>query len=82
MKRICVSFSTIFGVVPDEISECQPDTAPQAMVMNRNGNTLPAHAGPVPSMNFVTAAICMSGRTTMMASASSSMVPIFRKVDR
>ena len=41
MKRIWLSFSIIFGVVPEAISACQPDTAPQAMVMNRNGNRLP-----------------------------------------
>ncbi len=55
MKRIWFSFSIIFGVVPDEISECQPLTAPQAMVMNRNGNRPPAQTGPEPSMNRVTA---------------------------
>ena len=38
--------------------------------------------GPVPSMNFVTCAICSSGRTMMMPMASRRMVPIFRKVDR
>ena len=26
------------GVVPEEISAWKPDTAPQAMVINRNGN--------------------------------------------
>ncbi len=82
MKRIWLSFSIIFGVVPDAISACQPDTEPQAMVMNRNGNRLPAQTGPVPSMNFVTAAICRSGRTIMMPTASSRMVPTLRKVDR
>ena len=82
MSGICRSFSIIFGVVPEAISECQPDTAPHAMVMNRNGNRLPAHTGPVPSMNLVTAGISRFGRTTMIARASSTMVPIFMKVDR
>ena len=82
MKRIWPSFSIIFGVVPEAISACQPDTAPQAMVMNRNGNRLPAQTGPVPSTNLVTAGICRSGRTIMMPIASSRMVPILRKVDR
>ena len=69
-------------MVPEEISACQPETAPQAMVMNRNGNRLPAQTGPVPSTNFVIAGICRSGRTTMMATASSRTVPTFMKVDR
>ena len=31
----------IFGVVPDDTMACMPDSAPQAMVMNRNGNRAP-----------------------------------------
>ncbi len=82
MKRIWPSFSIIFGVVPDAISACQPDTAPQAMVMKRNGNKLPAQTGPVPSTKRVTAAISRSGRTMIMPIASSVMVPILRNVER
>ena len=82
MKRIWFSFSIIFGVVPDEISECQPLTAPQAMVMKRNGKRLPDQTGPVPSMNFVTAGISRSGRTMTMPIASRRIVPTFRKVER
>ena len=82
MKRTWVSFSSIFGVVPDEISAWKPDTAPQAMVMKRNGNRLPDQTGPVPSMNLVTAGIFNSGWTRMMPTASSAMVPTLRKVDR
>src|SRR6516162_7803293 len=63
MNAIWRSFSIIFGVVPEAMSECHPETAPQAIVMNRNGNTLPAQTGPLPSMNLVTAGICRSGRT-------------------
>ena len=48
--RIWFSFSIIFGVVPDETSEWKPETAPQAMVMNRKGNNWPLNTGPVPSM--------------------------------
>src|SRR6266508_1601279 len=81
MKAIWRSFSIIFGVVPEAMSECHPETAPQAMVMNRNGNTLPAQTGPLPSMNLVTAGICRSGRTMMMPTASNAMVPILRKVE-
>ncbi|MNZ92252.1 hypothetical protein D3C78_1112720 [compost metagenome] len=71
-----------FGVVPEEISAWKPDTAPQAMVMNRNGNRLPFHTGPVPSVNWVSAGIFSSGMTITMPMASATMVPIFRKVDR
>lgn len=41
------------------------DTAPQAMVMNKNGNRLPDHTGPLPSMNLVVAGICSVGATMM-----------------
>src|SRR5450756_2834438 len=63
MKRAWLSFSSIFGVVPDAMRAWKPDTEPQAMVMKRNGNRLPAHTGPVPSMNLVTAGIFKSGWT-------------------
>ncbi|CRH73648.1 Uncharacterised protein [Chlamydia trachomatis] len=49
--RACDSRSIILGVVPEETSAWNPDTAPQAIVMNRNGNKLPENTGPVPSMN-------------------------------
>jgi hypothetical protein len=38
------------GVVPDEISAWKPETAPQAMVMNRKGNRLPENRS-LPSIN-------------------------------
>ena len=76
------SLSSILGVVPDEISAWKPDTAPQAMVMNRNGNRLPDQTGPLPSMKRVSAGICRSGIANTIATASSAMVPIFRNVDR
>ena len=82
MKRACVSFSSIFGVVPEAISAWKPDTAPQAIVMNRNGKMPPDQTGPVPSTNFVTAGMRRSGATTRMPIASARMVPILRKVDR
>ena len=64
MKRACDSFSIILGVVPDEISEWKPDTAPQAMVMNRNGNSWPENTGPLPSRKRVVAGIASVGATT------------------
>ncbi len=36
--RIWDSLETIFGVVPEEISEWNPEIAPQAIVMKQNGN--------------------------------------------
>lgn len=70
-------------MVPDEISEWKPDSAPQAMVMNRNGNSEPANTGPEPlSANFDTAGASMIGRASRMPTASSAMVPTFMNVDR
>ncbi|MOA55348.1 hypothetical protein D3C78_1791270 [compost metagenome] len=71
-----------FGVVPDAISAWKPETAPQAMVMNRNGNTEPFHTGPVPSINWVIAGIFSSGLRITMPIASPTITPIFRKVAR
>ena len=48
MKRASVSFHSIFGVVPDETSEWKPEIAPQAMVTNRKGKSLPLMMGPPP----------------------------------
>ena len=82
MKRMLRSLSSILGVVPDEISAWKPETAPQAIVMNRNGNRLPAKTGPLPSMNFVNGGIFSSGATIRMPIARPRIVPILRKVDR
>ena len=39
-----------------------PDNAPQAIVMNTNGKSLPANTGPVPSIaKSVTASFCSTG---------------------
>ena len=83
MKRTCGSFSIIFGVVPEAISAWKPDSAPQAMMMNTNGNREPANTGPSPlEANGVTASFCITGSVTRMPTASSTIVPIFMKVDR
>ena len=78
----CISFSSNLGVVPEEISAWKPDTAPHAMVMNKNGNKEPDHTGPVPSTNWVMAGIFKSGATIKIPMAKPTMVPIFKKVDR
>ena len=81
--RTWVSFSTILGLVPEETMACMPDRAPQAMVMNRKGNRVPAKTGPaVLKANSVTADISTRGRTMMMPRARIVMVPTFMKVDR
>ena len=77
-----VSLSIIFGVVPDAISEWNPETAPQAIVMQTKGNTGPAKTRPVPSMKRVSAGICSVGWITITATASAATVPNFRKVLR
>ena len=82
MKRASLSRVSIFGVVPDATSAWKPLMAPQAMVMNAKGKSLPAKTGPVPSTNCVIAGIRSGGSTTRMPSASSRMVPIFMKVER
>ncbi len=77
------SLASSFGVVPDAISAWKPDTAPHAMVMNRNGNMPPFHTGPSPlAANCVSAGIFSSGITISMPMASATIVPIFRNVDR
>ena len=80
---VWLSFSSSFGVVPDAISAWNPESAPQAMVMNRNGNSEPAKAGPSPlEANGVTAGMFRAGRATRIPMASSAMVPTFMNVDR
>jgi hypothetical protein len=64
MKRMWDSFSIIFGVVPDEISEWNPETAPHAIVMNKNGKSAPEKTGPVPSRKRVVRGIASAGATT------------------
>ena len=70
-------------MVPEEISEWNPDSAPQAMVMNRNGNSEPAKTGPSPRVaNWETAGASMIGRANRIPTASRAMVPTFMNVER
>ena len=55
-----------------------PDTAPQAIVINKNGNKFPENTGPVPSINFETAGICKSGATIKIPIANPTIVPTFK----
>ena len=72
----------IFGVVPVPIVAWKPESAPQAMVMKRNGITGPPMIGPPPWMNSVMAGMWNVGITKAMPMASAPIVPIFRKVER
>ena len=75
--------ATILGVVPEAMRAWNPDNAPQAIVMNTNGKSLPANTGPVPSIaKSVTASFCSTGRAITSPTASSTMTPIFMNVDR
>ena len=78
----CDSWAIIFGVVPDDTSEWKPEMAPQAIVMNRNGNRGPGMIGPPPAMNPVTAGMCRSGARMITPIASSPMTPSFMNVER
>ena len=80
--RAWVSADSNFGVVPEEISEWNPEIAPQAMVMKQNGKILPAKIGPVPSVNRVSGGSSISGRTARMPTASAKIVPSFTNVLR
>ena len=69
--------------MPEEISEWNPDSAPQAMVMNRNGNSEPANTGPSPRVAKCEIAGRLHDRVRkQMPTASSAMVPTFMNVDR
>ena len=72
------SLAIIFGVVPEPMMAWKPDSAPQAMVMNRNGNAAPGITGPPPEMYGVNAGICSAGLMNTMPTASAAMVPILR----
>ena len=80
--RISRSLANNFGVVPEAISAWKPEIAPQAMVINTNGNSLPPNIGPVPSVNCVSAGMCIYGCKIKMATASKVTVPNFTKVDK
>ena len=70
-------------MVPEAIREWKPDSAPQAMMMNTNGNSEPAKTGPWPlEANSVTRSFWSTGSVNRIPSASSAMVPIFMKVER
>jgi hypothetical protein len=83
MSRTWRSFWIIFGVVPEAISAWNPDSAPQAIVMNRNGKREPANTGPFPCRaKAVIGSACRTGAVTSTATASNAITPTFMNVDR
>ncbi len=51
--------------------------------MNTNGNSEPANTGPVPVIaKSVMASVCSVGQASRIDAASSTMTPIFMKLDR
>ena len=80
--RISRSLFTSFGVVPDDTKAWKPEIAPQAMVINKNGNIEPANTGPVPSINCVNAGSFISGIAKIIPTAKPAITPIFKKVDK
>src|SRR2546421_12449123 len=75
--------SIIFGVVPDATSEWNPEIAPHAMVMNANGNSLPANTGPSPSVaNGVSAGIRSGGGIIQRATAGTQSRVRFTQGER
>ena len=57
-----------------------PESAPQAMVMNRTGTAPGEHRAGAVDANSVTAGICSIGAAITMPTASSTMVPSFMNV--
>ena len=83
IMRASVSRVIIFGVVPDATSEWKPEMAPHAIVMNANGNSLPANTGPSPAVaKGVSAGMRSGGRMIRIATPSTRTVVIFRNVER
>jgi hypothetical protein len=82
MNRASVSRCSSFGVVPDEISAWNPDTEPQAIVMNANGKSFPAKTGPVPLVNCVSAGICSGGSTSTTPAIRATTTPILTNAER
>ncbi len=67
--RVSGSRRINFGVVPLEIREWNPLTAPQAMVINAKGKMVPANTGPLPSAKRVSGGMCREGRSATMPTA-------------
>src|SRR5437773_10298426 len=83
MRRASRSFASIFGVVPEAMNEWNPENAPQAIVMNAKGNSLPASTGPSHRVeNGVRAGILSGGRRRRMGTARNKTVDNLRNVDR
>ena len=80
--RMSLSRSTIFDVVPVDTRAWKPEMAPQAMVMNTNGNSGPGITGPPPPMYCENAGACSFGFRIITPMTRKAMVPIFMNVLR
>ena len=68
---------------PEETAPWKPESAPQAMVMNRNGKRLPEKVGPFDWLaSMLIPGMLTCGFETAMPTTSSANVPIFINVDR
>ena len=72
-----VSLSSCLEVVPEDTREWKPEMAPQAMVVNRTGNT-----GVVDSALWNTGMLLMEGWPTMTATTARASMAYSRKEDR
>src|SRR6202165_2627348 len=78
--RVSGSRRINLGVVPLEIREWNPLTAPQAMVINAKGKIVPANTGPLPSAKRVRGGIFRDGGGARLPTANGEIVPRFPKV--
>src|SRR3989442_15172523 len=77
--RASLSRSIILGVVPEATSAWNPEIAPQAIVMNANGNSFPAKTGPSPSVaKGVSAGMRSGGGSTGHGTPSHGPGAVFR----
>src|SRR5262245_54193286 len=80
--RMSDSLFTIFDVVPDATMAWKPEMAPQAIVMNRYGNSEPRMIGPPPLMYWENAGASSLGFRIITPMTRSPMTPIFMNVLR
>ena len=71
------SLSSCLAVVPEETREWKPEIAPQAMVVNRTGNT-----GVVHSADCSTGMLSMEGCAITTAITARASMAYSRKEDR
>ncbi|MNP42935.1 hypothetical protein D3C76_1367280 [compost metagenome] len=75
-----VQRSSIFGVVPEPTKAWKPEIAPQAIVIEMNGQTGPAITGPPPLINSVIAGNGIEGLMINTPMIKAMKTPIFIKL--